>query len=439
MTAPMTNFAAHRSPARAARVTLLALACLLLLACSNAAGATLDQRIRAAVKASGVAGSTSVHVWEQGTNAELTSITADRSVAPASNMKLLTSAAVLQHFGPDYTFTTSVALRGKLLSDGSTWKGTVYLVGGGDPMLSTLGFARDNYRGVGTNLGGLVAPLKALGITKVDGRVIVVDDFLDRQRYVAEWPSRFRYDEAGALGALTVNQSRVGRWLGGRSTSTPDLQAGTMFRTLLERADVDVTGAVVRGVLPADAAVAGSVKSQPLSRILGYMMRASDNFTAELLLKDLGRDAYGPGKGSTFAGRRAGVEQLRALGVNVAGIRWVDGSGLSVYDRVTARTIAQLLQNGAAATWGEPWIASFPVSGMSGTIRNRMTKWPYRGRVHAKTGTINQASALSGFADRLGSTTRYGFSVVTYGGPGGSVSYSRARALQDRIAMILVR
>ncbi|MBC7461115.1 MAG: D-alanyl-D-alanine carboxypeptidase/D-alanyl-D-alanine-endopeptidase [Thermoleophilia bacterium] len=435
----MTTFAAHRSPARAALVTLAAIIGLLVAACSSAAGATLDQRIRAAVQSSGVASTTSVHVWEQGANEELTSISADRSVAPASNMKLFTSAAALQHFGPDYTFTTSVALRGKLLPDQHTWKGTVYLIGGGDPMLSTLGFSRDNYRGVGTNLGALVAQIKALGITRIDGRVIVVDDFLDRQRFVAEWPGRFRFDEAGALGALTVNQSRIGRWLSSTSTFTPDLQAGATLRMLLERADVEVTGAVARGVLPADAAVAGTVQSQPLSRILGYMMRASDNFTAELLLKDLGRDVYGPGAGSTSSGRRAGVEQLRALGVGIDGIRWVDGSGLSVYDRVTARTIAQLLQNGADSTWGEPWIASFPVSGTSGTIRKRMTKWPYRGRVHAKTGTINQASALSGFADRLGAPTRYGFSVVTYGGPGSSVSYRRARALQDRIAMILVR
>ena len=423
---------------RILRPSLLVLVLLLTLLLPALAGAaTLGQRVVAAIHASGLAASTSVYVWEQGSGTLVATSKPDRRVAPASNMKLLTGAAALAHFGPDHTFTTTIAQSGEL--DDTTWHGDVYLVGGGDPMLSTLGFTRDNYRGVGTNLGTLVAPLVKQGIDHIDGDIVVVDSLLDRQRFVAEWPRRFRFDEAGALGGLTVNQSRIGRWVGGRSTRTPELFAGGIYRTLIERAGIEVSGVVRRGNLPADATAAGTVESRPLSDILGYMDRTSDNFTAELLLKDLGRDRFGDGHGSTDDGRRAAARQLADLGVDTTELRWIDASGLSYSNRVTARLLGRSLQLGAATEWGPDWVDSFAVSGTSGTIRRRMTHWPYRGRVHAKTGTIGPASALSGFSDRLGSTKRYGFAVVTWNSNGHAVSYSRARALQDRIAMILVR
>jgi D-alanyl-D-alanine carboxypeptidase len=68
-----------------------------------------------------------------------------------------------------------------------------------------------------------------------------------------------------------------------------------------------------------------------------------------------------------------------------------------------------------------------------------MTRRPFFGRVFAKTGTLNHASALAGFAHRLGSNHRYGFAVVTSNSPGIGVSYTRAKHLQDSVAMTLVR
>ncbi|MEO6866874.1 MAG: D-alanyl-D-alanine carboxypeptidase, partial [Gaiellales bacterium] len=78
-------------------------------------------------------------------------------------------------------------------------------------------------------------------------------------------------------------------------------------------------------------------------------------------------------------------------------------------------------------------------SGTYGTLRRRMTRFPYRGRVQAKTGTLRHVSALAGFSERSATGRRYGFAVVTSQPRGAPISYTAARSLQDRIAMVLVR
>lgn len=411
---------------------------LLATAAPAASAASLGDRVGIAVRQSAVRGSSSVYVWDQSTRDVIYSSTPGRPVAPASTMKLLTSAAALAQLGPDHRFETKVALDGH--QAGNRWIGDVWLIGGGDPSLSTYGFLRDNYGGRGSNLATLVAPLRARGIEGVTGRIMVDDDRFDQLRWVPEWKPAFRFDETGALGALTVNQSLVGRYVGSRSAHEPDLRAGQVFRDLLKRQGVFVAGATVAGSVPADAEVAGSLSSPPLEVLLDHMNRASDNFYAEVLLKDIGVDRLGArGTGSTLDGRRAAQAVLAGLGADMSAVTWVDGSGLAYGNRVSARTLGHVLGLGAQAEWGDAWIDSLAVSGTSGTLRKRMTRLPFRGRVHAKTGTLNHVSALAGFSERAASGHRYGFAVVTFDPSGRMVNYKAARNLQDRIAMILVR
>jgi serine-type D-Ala-D-Ala carboxypeptidase/endopeptidase (penicillin-binding protein 4) len=158
------------------------------------------------------------------------------------------------------------------------------------------------------------------------------------------------------------------------------------------------------------------------------MGRVSDNFTAELLLKQLGA---ADGEVGTSAG---GAEVVRGAladaDVPVGGVRLVDGSGLSSLDRLTAGALSTLLR----AAWADPdvrpyLVAALPVAGISGTLADRMRKPPARGNVQAKTGTTNLASALSGYVKR-----RYVFSVLENGSP---VSAFWARRAQDRFATAL--
>ncbi|MCW2962339.1 MAG: D-alanyl-D-alaninecarboxypeptidase/D-alanyl-D-alanine-endopeptidase [Thermoleophilia bacterium] len=431
------------------RTTLPRLLAALLLtslvwagAAPAASAAPLATRIAREVQASPVRGTTSVIAWDQQTREVIYTRNADRPVTPASTMKLLTSAAVLAHFGGDHRFETSIWTTGTIdPADPTRWLGSLYVVGGGDPSLSTAGFARDNYGSVtsGTNIAGLIAPLQKLGVTTVAGRIFVVDDYLDSERYVREWPSHFRFEETGALGALTVNQSQVGRWIGSGSTRTPDVRAGAILHGLFERAGIEVIGAPRAGSLPTFAVEAGTIESPPLRVLLRHLNRSSDNFYAEMLLKDLGRSVYGPGKGTTADGRRAGRVVLDDLGVDVTRLTWVDGSGLAYGNRVTGRLLSHVLGIGAQASWSSEWIDSLSRSGVAGTIRRRMSTWPYRNRISAKTGTLRHVSALAGFSTRLGGTNRYGFVVVTSNPIGSQVSYTAARRLQDRVAMTLVR
>lgn len=432
----MTRGHAHRCVR--ARVALLVMLTALLLAPTSAAAASLQARLNAAVDSSGAAGTSSVYVWDQATRRVLYSRAPGRGVTPASTMKLLTSAAALQRFGADHRFSTRLALQGTQV--GNRFIGDVWLVGGGDPSLSTFGFARSNYRGRASNLAMLVTPLRKRGIEGITGRIMVDDDLLDELRWVPEWKRSFRFEEAGALGALTVNQSLVGAWVGSRSSHLPDIRAGQVYRELLRRQGIFVAGKTAPGSLPASAELAGELKSPPLSELVAHMNTTSDNFFAEILLKDIGADRFGArGTGSTADGRRAATAELRSLGVDMSGVTWSDGSGLSYANRVTTRTLGHVLGVGAQADWGEQWIAGFANAGRTGTLRNRMTRRPFFGRVYAKTGTLRHASALAGFAHRLGSNRRFGFAVVTSNASGAGVSYTRAKRLQDRVAMTLVR
>jgi serine-type D-Ala-D-Ala carboxypeptidase/endopeptidase (penicillin-binding protein 4) len=170
------------------------------------------------------------------------------------------------------------------------------------------------------------------------------------------------------------------------------------------------------------------VQSPPLAQIVAWMGRVSDNFTAELLLKQIGAES---GQVGTSAGGAAIVRSTLAdAGVPLTGVRLVDGSGLSSLDRLTARALAGILR----AAWADPDVrpyltAALPVAGISGTLHDRMRTPPARGNVQAKTGTTSLASALSGYVKK-----RYVFSVLQNGSP---VSSFWARKAQDRFASLL--
>jgi D-alanyl-D-alanine carboxypeptidase/D-alanyl-D-alanine-endopeptidase (penicillin-binding protein 4) len=171
-----------------------------------------------------------------------------------------------------------------------------------------------------------------------------------------------------------------------------------------------------------------SVSSPTLAAILRFMDRQSDNFTAELLLKQLGLSELD--RGTSAAGAAVVSEVLTEAGVPMTGVRIVDGSGLSRFDRLTANALASLLEK----AWADPAVqptlaASLPVAGVNGTLEDRLRKPPARGRVIAKTGTTDEASSLSGYVPE-----RFAFAILQNGHP---LSSWWARRAQDRFAQVL--
>src|SRR5205823_10806522 len=120
------------------------------------------------------------------------------------------------------------------------------------------------------------------------------------------------------------------------------------------------------------------------------------NFTAELITKELGAEVGTAG--TTAAGAAVVVRDLAAAGIPLAGVRIVDGSGLSLEDRLTARALSTLLLTAwDSPALQQPFWSALSVAGVNGTLEDRMRRRPARGAVHAKTGTTSQASALSGY------------------------------------------
>jgi serine-type D-Ala-D-Ala carboxypeptidase/endopeptidase (penicillin-binding protein 4) len=191
---------------------------------------------------------------------------------------------------------------------------------------------------------------------------------------------------------------------------------------------VQVARGAVHGVAPDDAQVVASVDSPPLVSIVHWMDTVSDNFEAEMLLKELGAVQASAGTTATGAGVVAGL--LAQAGVPMAGVRLVDGSGLSLLDRLTPAALASLL----TTMWNDPelrleLLSSLPVAGRTGTLHDRMLHDAATGVVRAKTGTTSNASALSGFVG-----DRYVFSILQNGYP---ISWTWARTAQDRFATVL--
>jgi serine-type D-Ala-D-Ala carboxypeptidase/endopeptidase (penicillin-binding protein 4) len=329
---------------------------------------------------------------------------------PASNEKLTVTYACLLALGPSFRFSTDALGEGEL--DGSLWRGDIVLKGYGDPMLSTLDLLK------------LASQLRSQGIRRVTGQIVGDESFFDSRRVAPGWRPWYFMNESAPLSALTVDRGRYR----GRMTRDPALAAAMSFRAALLRAGISVAGRAMTGTADAAAVPLASTESVPLEQILRFMDHESDNFTAELLLKQLGAGfAF---QGTTAAGAEVVHRLLGEQQIPLAGVRIVDGSGLSRLDRLTAASVVGMLQS----SWldqdlRETLIASLPVAGRSGTLDRRMRGTAAAGRVRAKTGTLNVASALSGYAKR-----RYAFSIIQNGSP---VSHYWARRAQDRFATVL--
>jgi D-alanyl-D-alanine carboxypeptidase/D-alanyl-D-alanine-endopeptidase (penicillin-binding protein 4) len=325
---------------------------------------------------------------------------ASLSLRPASNVKLAVALTALDRLGPTYRIRTDVVGVGR--RDGAAWRGWLALVGHGDPSLSR----RD--------LRTLARRIRALGIRRVTGRVVGDESYYDRRRVGPGWKPSFYKIESPVVNRITV--------------SNPALAAATAFDAALERVGVQVRRAPRVWTAPGGAAPLTRISSPRVAYLVRVLNKRSDNFFAEMLLKHLG--AAEGGAGTTVRGRQVVRDELLVRGVPLRGVRLADGSGLSSYNRLTPRALAALLISARSdPAFGTQFIWSLPIAGVDGTLEDRMERPPARGHVRAKTGTLNTASALSGYV-----AGRYVFSVVQNGRP---LAWWYARLAQDRFARVL--
>ncbi len=371
---------------------------------------------------------------------------------PASTMKLFTSALAFDRFGPDYQFSTDVLRDGTVSSDG-TLHGDIIIRGDGDPALS----GRFMEGGPNAPMQALAQRVVAAGIKRVDGNVIGDASAFDDARIPQGWLNRYLGAAyAARVSGLSLNENVVwvvaapgtgshadvslepatttipvinnARTVGGggaslrmskRSDGTivvsgsigrssgprrysfvvddPALFATGAFRAALQRAGVQITGATRVAAAPANATKVTGLESPPLARMISAMDRESINHYAELLFRDAARGPRRNAQGNVPNGNRAMHQFFARLGADTSKIYNADGSGLSVDDHITARSMIKLLNYAHTAPWGPEFHAALPVAGESGTQRRRMKDSPAQGNLHAKTGTTNDVIALAGY------------------------------------------
>lgn len=178
--------------------------------------------------------------------------------------------------------------------------------------------------------------------------------------------------------------------------------AAWRFKAMLEARGVGVAGPATARHRPADLPPPAAQAMPPLARLtpapLADDIRATDklslNLHAELLLRRVGRRA---GRGAVDEGLGAVTALMAAAGAKPAQYAFSDGSGMSSYNRLSPRGAVAFLRWAAAQPWGRMWQDSLPVAGVDGTLASRFRKTPLEGRLRAKTGTLNAATALAGY------------------------------------------
>jgi D-alanyl-D-alanine carboxypeptidase/D-alanyl-D-alanine-endopeptidase (penicillin-binding protein 4) len=408
---------------------LLAFAAILAVAPATAGAATLDSRIEGMIARSQFAGSrTGLAVYDRTSGRFLALHNGRGQLRPGSNVKLATSAALLIRFGPSARLWTRIMASGPLAA--GTVTGSLFMVGGGDPSLATKPFARAAHGGGGTLVRDVAAAVAARGISRVTGRLYGDESAFDSRRTGPFWKPTY-WRDCPPISALSVNEDLF-RFGDPHASSNPPLFAAQILKKSLRNRGVVFRRAPRVRVHPGTAWVVARQRSPRMSRLVRQMDIVSDNYYAEVLTKALA--VHSGLRGTTANGTLTTRRSLRRLGVNLRGSSIVDGSGLSLGDHLSARQILGILRRSAKHPWGFYLRRALPVAGVSGTLRTRMRSGPAHGNAHAKTGTLDTASALSGYV-RSTNGHRLVFSILQNRRP--HLDVLAAHRLQDAIVQLL--
>ena len=309
-------------------------------------------------------------VFEENSNLEL---------LPASTQKMFVGAAALKLLGNNHAFSTRVMSQESVTAEG-TVDGDLVLVGGGDPSLAR------------TDLESLAKAVALSGIRTVSGGVLGDESHFDRLRAAPGWKDTYVPRQSGALSALAVDQNSYRN--DPEFIAEPALVNAQLFREMLVAAGVAVSApaAISSSSLPAGIEIARK-DSPPLKDLVTHMLTESDNFFAEMILKEVG---FSAGDASTSGGidaiRRFASSQGLQLGPSA------DGSGLSQQNRQSAAAQIQWLawidEEMAGAGFHQMLARSCsPI----GTLKRRMCESPAAGRVLAKSGGLPHVATLTGY------------------------------------------
>ena len=314
----------------------------------------------------------------------------DKPLQPASTMKILTAMTVVDAIGADTTFQTRVV---------EVSPGTIALVGGGDPFLTS---AHSSSGLKPASLEDLAKATAAALNGRKSVKLVYDASLFSGSGWGANWRPSWK-TSMPRVGALTVDGGMLTKWV---PAPNPAKAAADEFVKRLATAKVTVTS-VSAGRAPAGGKLLASVTSASVSTMIVWTLRHSYNLGAEVLARHAGIAMSGSG---SFDGGSAAIRSwLKGHGVWVANTVIDGGSGLSLTARVSPGMLAQTLGRALADEQRyESVLRGLPVAGVSGSLKGRFKdKSEAAGRnvVHAKTGSLNNVSTLAGYVtDKDGAT-----------------------------------
>lgn len=413
--------------------------------------------------------------------ATLYSRDATKYFIPASNVKLLTTAAALHKLGADFRIKTSVY---------SGANGSLYVAGRGDP---TIGEAQ---------LKDLAQQLKRRGVDRIN-ELIGDDSYFQGSAVNPNWEWEDAQAGYGApVNSLIFNQNAIELVLSPQAIGQPlkvtfaEPKLANQWQILnnsvtvsknesefievgreFDRPAIRVSGQLQLGaesesayvavvnpannflqhfqqVLAADgipikqALIASNyrnftqelaaVESPPLAELVKETNRESNNLYAEVLLRLLGKVTGKmpvPQEDKDEIGLKELKIVLTQLGVNPNSYILADGSGLSRHNLISPEALVQTLRLMANSPAGSIYRASLPIAGESGTLKNRLNFTPNRVILQAKTGTLSGVSALSGYIE-VPNYEPLVFSIIVNQS---DLSAAKMRSATDEIVLLLNR
>lgn len=339
-------------------------------------------------------------VWDLTDDTLIYEHNARHAMRPASTMKLLTTIASLDYLGKDYRFGTSLYCQGTV--EEHTLNGDLILCGEMDPLFDT------------TMLSVFIDSLQRMGVDTIRGTIISDRSFKDTLIWGEGWCWD---DENPVLSPLLLN-------------GNDDLTERFVVELANSGICLDSVG-LARGRL-SDTAHLVCRCEHSIDELLPKMLKESDNLFAECLYYQLAASC-GMSPASAVHARTLEKQLITQLGLEQNNYRLADGSGLSLYNYLSAEILTRLLRY----AWQEDSIResllpALPVAGEEGTLAHRMMNTAAFGNVHAKTGTLSGVSSLAGYL-----TTARGHDLCFCIFNQGVMKVSEGRAFQDRVCAAL--
>ncbi len=433
----------------------------------------LQKKVNAFTKVTNLASANiSIDVKDLNSNKSLASFQSNKSLSPASSVKLFTTAIALDKLGEDYTFDTELRYSGMI--EAGTLNGNLYIIGSGDPSLGS--DQMDAGLRINALLEKMLQAIKAVGINKVNGHIVSDVSCFDSAVIPPSWPwidlgnyyacgahglnlhenlYYLFFDQSPKIGAtpdccgtdpdipnLTfINELETAgpnsgdnayiygapytytKFIRGTipagngsfkikgSIPDPPLLMAQLLKKELEKSDIQISGSARTSFAKSPKGNSLFIHESPgLQDIVNRTNLKSVNLYAEILLKTLGKEFKQDG--SFNQGLEFINEYLKNNGCDTKGLFLMDGSGLSPNTGVSASHFTQLLK----VVFDKKKLynnfkKSLPVSGQSGSMKRLLINTPAAGNLFVKSGSMERVRSYTGFASTQSGKT-LGFSII---------------------------